>query len=181
MRAEAGKQPVIWKQEAECVREVSWRDIDGDGTPEIKTSASGGGSGVLISDAVFYRWPANTPEPEEVVRFVQNSYVSSGLVWVEYGFEPKEFPNFTFYEDSFLPLGAKCPSRDECELVERKTFCIEECREEVPDTIVQEPGWPAFVEALAKDGFLPGNLEPSGDVPEVKAETQAAFDAWLSD
>jgi len=181
VRVENGKEPLVYKRDEGCISNISWRDIDGDGVPEIKLNARGGGSGVSHTMAVFYRWGANDPAPVETIEFLEYGYESWDGIYYAYEFEPTEWHPFNIYTESFLPVGAKCPNQDECEIKTRKTFCIEKCDEEVPRSITTHKDWPKFLKALELDGYEPANKKIATAPPEVNAEMQAAFDSWLSE
>lgn len=181
VRVEDGKEPLVYKRDQECISGLSWRDIDGDGTPEIKMNARSGGSGVSHTSAVFYRWHSNAPKPFEILTFIERGYETWGGIYNAYGFEPPEWYNFTIYKEGFLPIGAKCPNQNECEIKTRTTFCIEECDKEVPKSMSTHKDWPKFLKALELDGYEPGNKKFASATPEANAEKQAAFDSWLSE
>lgn len=181
LRTVAGQPPQVWEGGEQCVNAVSWRDIDGDGSPEIRITEVSGGSGYLAASAVFLRWSGEATQPSEIIRFVTSSYSTWGGMYSRYGFEPAELHAITHYENNFLPVGAVCPDEANCELVERQTFCINECESPVPDNLAHDPNWPAFLAALAADGIMPGNAGPAQEAAPVPVAQQAAFDAWLSE
>lgn len=181
IKASSSGEPLVFRHDGHCSRGVSWRDIDGDGTPEIRATSTAGGTGVLQVSANFYRWDDGAAEPTHLVRFLESSIESWDGAYRYYGFETPRGEPFTIYRDGFLPVGALCPSEDECELVTGKRFCVGECDSPVPADYLAAPGWEAFVVALGDEGFEPGNAVAGSQAPEVTQERQAAFDAWLSE
>lgn len=181
VKAEEGSWPVVWATEEGCISAVSWRDIDGDGTPEIKLNSREGGSGVLQSMAIFYAWDDGADAPREIVRFIENSYSTWDGMFGSYGFDTEKYYWLQTFRDNFLPVGTTCVSETDCGLVERKTFCVDECERALPEALTSRADWPALLAALAADGFESGNYTPAGEPPKVTQEVQSAFDAWLTE
>lgn len=181
VRNEDSEAPTVYERDWECISKVSWRDIDGDGTPEIRLTAHAGGTGVSHTKAIFYKWEEDASEPFESAQFLEYGRESWDGAYRYYKFEPEEWYPFTFHKESFLPVGAKCPNTEKCEIKQRNTFCIDECEKAVPKSMRSHKDWPKFVEALITDGFEPGNKEIATSTPEEDAEKQAAFDSWLSE